>query len=384
MKKEFIKVIFDRKKRLDATGEGKVELSIYLGKSERKYITIRSCTAFAWKTYQKSTELKMHIAMYQQIIDMMVKNNDEMTVARLNHYLGLDISQRKEEQEKKKSLLSATGFIDFMREHISKEKLAGKSLARKKVTMSAMERFGRLLRFSDLTDKNVKAFDEFLREEAPRSQPTIHAYHKVIKMYTRLAHQLGYIETDPYDSPLCHFERGKYKERKPLTEEELMEIRNVKLPLKEGRVRDLFVFCAYTGLSYIDSQVFDFETMTQQLNGFTYIDGERVKTGNAFFTPILPPAMEVLKKYKFQLPHITNQKANDYLHLIEDRLKINKPLTTHVARHSFATLCLSYDIPIENVARMMGHSNIRTTQVYARILKKTIERHTEALIAKIQ
>ena len=247
-----------------------------------------------------------------------------------------------------------------------------------------MERFGRLLSFSDLTDKNVKAFDDFLREEAPRSQPTIHAYHKVIKMYTRLAHQLGYIETDPYDSPLCHFERGKYKERKPLTEEELMEIRKVKLPLKEGRVRDLFVFCAYTGLSYIDSQVFDFETMTQELNGFTYIDGERVKTGNAFFTPILPPAMEVLKKYKYQLPHITNQKANDYLHLIEDRLKINKPLTTHVARHSFATLCLSYDIPIENVARMMGHSNIRTTQVYARILKKTIERHTEALIAKIQ
>ena len=130
--------------------------------------------------------------------------------------------------------------------------------------------------------------------------------------------------------------------------------------------------------------MFDFETMTQELNGFTYIDGERVKTGNAFFTPILPPAMEVLKKYKYQLPHITNQKANDYLHLIEDRLKINKPLTTHVARHSFATLCLSYDIPIENVARMMGHSNIRTTQVYARILKKTIERHTEALIAKIQ
>ena len=94
--------------------------------------------------------------------------------------------------------------------------------------------------------------------------------------------------------------------------------------------------------------------------------------------------MAILEKYDYKLPHITNQKANDYLHLIESRCKFNKPLTTHVARHSFATLCLSYDIPIENVARMMGHSNIRTTQVYARILKKTIERHTEALIAKIQ
>lgn len=94
--------------------------------------------------------------------------------------------------------------------------------------------------------------------------------------------------------------------------------------------------------------------------------------------------MEILKKYNYQLPHISNQKANDNLHLIQDKLNINKPLTTHVARHSFATLCLSYDIPIENVARMMGHSNIKTTQVYARILKTTIERHTEDLVKKIK
>ena len=378
-----VSVVFDRRKRIDVTGEGRVEILIYLNRTERKYIGVKNCTLPAWKKFQKSIELKMEMQMYQKILDSMISKGEDLTLTNLNSHLGIE-SAKSEEAEKKKMLLSPTGFIDYMREHVSKENLAGKSLARKRVTMSAMERFGRLLSFSDLTDKNVKAFDDFLREEAPRSQPTIHAYHKVIKMYTRLAHQLGYIETDPYDSPLCHFERGKYKERKPLTEEELLEIRSAKLPQKEGRVRDLFVFCAYTGLSYIDSQVFDFETMTQELNGFTYIDGERVKTGNAFFTPILPPAMDVLKKYKYQLPHITNQKANDYLHLIEDRLKINKPLTTHVARHSFATLCLSYDIPIENVARMMGHSNIRTTQVYARILKKTIERHTEALIAKIQ
>ncbi len=383
MKKSMVSVVFDRRKRIDVTGEGRVEILIYLNRTERKYIGVKNCTLPAWKKFQKSIELKMEMQMYQKILDSMISKGEDLTLTNLNSHLGIE-SAKSEEAEKKKMLLSPTGFIDYMREHVSKENLAGKSLARKRVTMSAMERFGRLLSFSDLTDKNVKAFDDFLREEAPRSQPTIHAYHKVIKMYTRLAHQLGYIETDPYDSPLCHFERGKYKERKPLTEEELLEIRSAKLPQKEGRVRDLFVFCAYTGLSYIDSQVFDFETMTQELNGFTYIDGERVKTGNAFFTPILPPAMDVLKKYKYQLPHITNQKANDYLHLIEDRLKINKPLTTHVARHSFATLCLSYDIPIENVARMMGHSNIRTTQVYARILKKTIERHTEALIAKIQ
>ena len=247
-----------------------------------------------------------------------------------------------------------------------------------------MLRFGRLSRFADLTEINVKAFDDFLRMECPRTSATIHNYHKIVKMYTNMAFQMGLIKTDPYQAPLCHFERGKYKERKPLSENELLKIRNAKLAPKLDRVRDLFIFCAYTGLAYIDSQIFDYETMTEECNDFTYIDGQRVKTGNTYFTPILPPAMEILKKYNFQLPHISNQKANDNLHLIHDKLNINKPLTTHVARHSFATLCLSYDIPIENVARMMGHSNIKTTQVYARILKTTIERHTEDLVKKIK
>ena len=77
--------------------------------------------------------------------------------------------------------------------------------------------------------------------------------------------------------------------------------------------------------------------------------------------------MAILKKYKYQLPHISNQKLNDYLHLVEKMAKLKKPLTTHVARHSFATLVLSYDIPIENLSRMLGHANIKTTQIYGKI-----------------
>mgnify|MGYP000932628662 CR=1 FL=1 len=143
------------------------------------------------------------------------------------------------------------------------------------------------------------------------------------------------------------------------------------------KVRDLFVFSAYTGLAYCDVQAFDFEKMTEQQGKLYYIDGSRIKTASKFFTPILGPAMEVLKKYKFVLPKISNQ--NDFLHLIETALKLNKPLTFHVARHSFATLALAHDIPIENVSRMLGHKNIRTTQIYAKVLKTTIKRHAENL-----
>jgi site-specific recombinase XerD len=124
--------------------------------------------------------------------------------------------------------------------------------------------------------------------------------------------------------------------------------------------------------------------MTEKKNDFTYIDGKRVKNGCNYYTPILPPAMEVLVKYNYQLPKISNQKANDYLHLIESRAGIHKPITMHVARHSFATLAIANGVPVENVSRMVGHTNIKTTQIYAHILKSTIEMQAESLAAKIR
>lgn len=185
------------------------------------------------------------------------------------------------------------------------------------------------------------------------------------------------IPTAPYTQ--VKFSRGKSKERRPLLEEELTKMRKLKLDEKTGNVRDLFIFSAYTGLAFCDVMAFDFETMTEHEGKLFYIDGSRLKTGTQFFTPILKPAMEVLKKYHFSLPKISNQKANDYLHIIQAAMKLNKNLTFHVARHSFATLALAHDVPIENVARMLEHQNIRTTQIYAKVLKTTIERHAISL-----
>ena len=383
MKKELVSVVFDRKKRVETTGEGKVEICIYLNRKERKFVTIATCNQISWKKYEKSAELRDKVMAYKHIVHNMEKNGEEMTIARLDQHLGI-VTTNKERVELQKKMASPNGFINFMRETIAKEVLAPATLQRKRVTIDAMIRYGRLSSFADVTDKNVKGFDDFLRAECPRTQPTLHNYHKILKMYTRLAAHYGYIVADPYDSPLCKFERGNYKERRPLNEEELLLIRDLNLSPKESKVRDLFIFCAYTGLAFVDSQAFDFFSMTETINGQAYIDGKRIKTGCTFFTPILPPAMEVLKKYNFHLPHISNQKANDYLHLLEMRSGLNKPLTTHVARHSFATLALSYDIPIENVARMMGHTDIKTTQVYAKILKSTIERHSLKLASLIR
>lgn len=101
-------------------------------------------------------------------------------------------------------------------------------------------------------------------------------------------------------------------------------------------------------------------------------DGSRVMAGSKFYAPILPPAQAVLKKYNFHLPIITNQKLNDYLEVIREKLDINKSMTCHVGRHSFATLLLNHGFSIEKTARALGHKDIKTTQVYAKILKSSM------------
>lgn len=388
MIKNYVSPVFDRKKTVAKKGYGKVEMLICLSRTIKKYIVVKTCNELEWHTYHHSSELKAKVKMYNDICIRMEDRGEEMTIENLNKYLGID-NERKKEKELKEKLSSATGFIEFMKEQMNKETLVEGTKKHKASIIQAIEDFGKLCRFADLTPKNVKEFDESLRTEVLengkyRTETTVNNYHKVLRKYAKLAYEYDFIAKNPYDSPLCKFKRGVCAERKPLSEAELKRIRELEITCdKLGKARDLFIFSAYTGLAYIDAQSFDFKKMTEKLGDTYYIDGERVKTGESYFTPILPPAMDVLKKYGFKLPKISNQKLNDYLHVIEAQAKISKKLTSHVARHSFATLALSHDVPIEKVAKMMGHAEIKTTQIYAKVMKDSIEKNTQALIASM-
>ena len=365
-----------------SSGRGAVEIRINLEKGVRKYITFAIIQEDEWTEIRDSVKLAQEMSYYNSIVEMMRRNNEPLTLANINSHLIVKNGQAKQNASKKQ-VKSDVRLVDWIRDKIVFDKAIRESTKRKKmVTYEAIVRYAKINTFGDLTADKIKAWDRWLRGEAERTDVTVFKYHKDLKKWCRLACEERLLKENPYMR--VRFPRGQSKEREPLTEAELVKIRNFKTRGYLAHARDLFIFSAYTGLAYCDVATFDFDTMTEKVGGMYYIDGSRLKTGSKFFTPILPPAMEVLKKYAYSLPVMSNQKANQYLHVFEGALKINKPITFHVARHSFATLCLSHDVPLENVSRMLGHTNIKTTQIYAKILKSTIEKHCEKLIGVIK
>ena len=384
MNRKAVSAVFDRKKEVATKGKGKVEIVIRLSRNIQKRIILDVLTPKEWVKFKDMPYLKSEMEKYEKIVNAMEIFGQEMTIENFNAHIGIEgkaypkkKEQPRDDEDDEQEYGLNSSFLDFMRDNIATAKMRESTRRQKTVTLNALIDFGKIKTFADLTPKNLRAFNAWLLADGTRSEVCVHNYHKNLHIQTRKAYQEGIIKVDPYDK--VSFPRGKCKERKPLSEYELKLLREAELPAKEERVRDLFVFAAYTGLAYCDVQEFNFKRMTEKINDLYYIDGSRLKTGSSFFTPILGPAMEVLKKYNYKLPKISNQKANDYLHLIESRLEINKPMTFHVARHTFATLALTYDVPIEKVARMLGHKDIKTTQVYAKILKSSVANHAATL-----
>lgn len=372
-KKELVNVVFDRRKLYAKRGMAYLEVMVYLGRKGRRYITVCTSTPETWEQDAKSAETLEIISNCQKILSAMEVLGEEMTMENFNrHYLGEDKEEVTEETDDR----SSQDFIAYCEEALAAEDIKIGTRKHKQVVIDAVKTYGKLKTYGDLPPKNILAFDRWLHN-GERSDVTIYGYHKRLKKWVGELARLDEIPRNPYK--IVSVTRGKSKERQPLLETELKKMRDYPFDGKLERVRDLFIFSAYTGLAFCDVQNFDYQSMTVKEGDLVFIDGNRIKTDTKFFTPILAPAMEVLKKYDFKLPKISNQKANDYLHLIQAQLGIKKNLTFHVARHSFATLALAHDVPIENVARMLGHEDIRTTQIYAKVLRTTIERHATAL-----
>jgi site-specific recombinase XerD len=192
---------------------------------------------------------------------------------------------------------------------------------------------------------------------------------------------------DPYANFRMSFEKA---DRDYLDQEELNTLYTKRFTSERlEKVRDVFLFSCYTGLSFSDVCDLKKENIRQGVDNNLWIMAKRNKTGVPFKVRLLNIPIAIMEKYEEHqkngglLPVISNQNTNEYLHEIAAICNINKKITFHVARHTFATLCLTEGMPIESISKLLGHSSIRTTQIYARIIDIKLSDDMNALAGKL-
>lgn len=239
----------------------------------------------------------------------------------------------------------------------------------------------------DLTPVVLENFYLYLRKECNcennSSMKTMQRLRKIVYF----AKNMGEVMADPFQSFRVHFESV---DREILTQEEIDTIYNKEfITGRLEQIRDIFIFSCYTGLSYIDVANLTEENIQEAFDGNMWVMTKRSKTNVNANIRLLDIPKEILAKYKGKqkdgkcLPVVSNQKTNEYLKEIATICGINKKLTYHLARHSFATsITLSNGVPIESVSKMLGHTNIRTTQIYAKITDRKISKDMDALAQK--
>jgi len=259
--------------------------------------------------------------------------------------------------------------------------------------------YGQLTRWEHLSPENIYGFDVWLRQQyVPLTQnqidagvepehissDTVYNYHKCLKAMLNRALKFGKISVNPYDRMKGEFKRTRRDVVDYLTEEQMFKVMELT-PVPGSQVamaRDLFVFQMFTGLAYSDTQHFDISKY-REVDGEWRFIGERIKTGVPYVSTLLPPVVEVLERNGWKVPKMTNQRYNQLLKAIGMVIGIER-LHSHMGRHSFATWMLSNDAKIENVSRMLGHTNIVQTQRYAKVLAKDVYDDFEMVAKKLK
>ena len=241
-----------------------------------------------------------------------------------------------------------------------------------------------------VSDIDVKAVDHdfisnyefYLRSEKKCANNSAVKYIKNFKKIIRICLASGWLEKDPF---VNYKAKVKQVDRIFLSAEQIGQITEKTFDtVRLNQVRDIFLFCCFTGLAYADVQKLTRSEIIRGADGEMWIVTKRLKTNTPTKVPLLPSALTILEKYSNDpvccikgkaLPVSTNQKMNAYLKEIAGVCGINKELTFHTARHTFATtVTLSNGVPIESVSKMLGHTNIKTTQHYAKILDMKVSK----------
>lgn len=401
MKSIFRVVFYLRSNYVNKEGKTSVMLRIYLN-NERLSLgsTGIAITASQWDkdkerikgrtTDTLSTNLQLdNIASGLQAIFRKIEMSDDLSLERIkSEFLGKkdEIDTLMQLFEKHNTDISKQVGIS-----VSKATLQKYNVCKRHFSDFLDKQYKRNdLKLTELTYLIIREFDLYLRTVVGQNSNTATKTMKTIKTITLLGQKMGVLLHDPFMNHRFHLEPVN---RGFLTDEEILLIANKEIGIPRLElVRDIFIFSCFTGLAYIDvSNLTPDHIVT--LGDKQWIMTQRQKTSVETNILLLDIPKAIIDKYcdnpaypkreNKLFPILSNQKMNAYLKEIADLCGIKKNLTFHLARHTFATMSLSKGVPMESVSKMLGHTNIKTTQIYARITNKKIEHDMEELAGKL-
>lgn len=381
-----IALVFDHRARTPRGNEGPIEVRINVNNVFRYISTGVKVRKDQWECglvvdRYDSPELNERLRIIKKIVDKEVNRCMELGI-------GLDVVGLR------RSIASVdvpkiNGFIEWITETIP---TLPNSEERKKhyiTLVSRLMEFGCLRTWDDVKVETIYRFDSWLhglkKENGKQlDQSTIYNYHKNLKAIINVAVKFDKIARNPYDRLKGEFNRGEKENVEYLSEEEMRRVEQlVLLPGELATARDLFVFQMYTGLSYSDAQSFSLDNYKLD-NGKWKYSGERIKTGVAFVSQLLPPVIAVIERYGWRVPRMTLQHYNENLKLLGKAAGISTRMHSHLARHTFATYMLRNGVKVENLQKMMGHRRITQTLRYSKVLAESVHEDYDRIYDKLK
>lgn len=365
-----VSFIYDRYKKASSTRKASVEMRIAYNYRQKYISTGIRLYPNQWKN-GKIVNCP-DILQISQVLDNMLANVRQIIMEMLQQgEINISIIPDKLME------LSAprSDFYDFCNQRAEIRKYG-----KRKDTQERYNRFfrlfktwGRIREFKDITDKNIILYDKYLESQGMKPYSKWNNYHRFLNSFILDAIDEGFLKRNPYKWVNIDKQKNSKGIERCLDPNEFRKIKNVLLPTKcLERIRDLFIFQTYTCLSYSDLRHFD-SSMIQEVKGMNVYVGTRMKTNTTFTIPLLSPAIEIIHKYNGKLPVISNVKYNEYLKIVAQAAGIDKPVSSHWARHTGATLLLNEGIPMQIVSKICGHSSTKITEhVYAKLLDETV------------
>ena len=231
----------------------------------------------------------------------------------------------------------------------------------------------------EMSRQFVEDYEFYLKTVRKCCHNSTTKYLKNFKKITRIALQKEWLQKDPFADVRFHLDPV---ERDFLEKHEIEKMYKNKIVIERlAQVRDIFIFCSFTGLAFSDAKQLTEDHISIDINGNKWIRKPRQKTKNMCNIPLLDIPLKIIEKYKSNpecqikgvlLPVLSNQKMNGYIKELADMCGIKKTISTHTARHTFGTYMLANGVSIESVAKMLGHSDTKMTRHYAKVLDQTI------------